>query len=281
MLPDFLIIGGMKCGSTSLLHYLRSHSDILLPIGIKNLAFYDERENWSEGLAWYESFFQNPNSKSQVVGEISTEYTKYPDTKNVAVNMASIVPDAKLIYLIRHPIERLQSHYIHMVGEGKENRCINKALEIFENNRYINYSRYHLQLEQFLPFYDAANILIVTSESLRKNRNATLTRVFDFVGVDSSYKTIPEVSLNTASERKKWNIFGLRLKKSQRYFNYYNYYRNKYPKLTGITDLALCSSIKVDKISEKTKNKLTVLFKNDIENLQEKFDVNLSHWKAL
>ncbi|RRJ82534.1 sulfotransferase family protein [Aestuariirhabdus litorea] len=277
MLPDFVVIGGMKCGSTSLLRYLNYHPDIILPRNIKNLEFFDEKENWNKGLNWYESFFPKEKNKGQVFGEVSTEYTKHPDTNNVAKNLAKTIPNAKLIYVIRHPYKRLISHYIHQVGAGLEQRKINTILRNIDN-MYVRYSLYGYQLEQYLDFFSPSKILVLTSEELRRDKDKALSRIFRFIGVDESFKVGNNVSLNTSAERKKWNSIGRLIRRSSRNYNAYCYYKNKYPRSMRIADLLLCSAVNVDSLSKESKEKISPLFIEDIKKIEDTFGLDLSGW---
>jgi len=230
MRPDFVVIGGMKCGSTSLWKYLSMHPGITLPEKRKNLEFFDPRDNWEKGIVWYESFFHAKNDKHQVFGEVSTEYSKYPLSTGVAKNMHSVIPNAKIIYIVRDPIERIKLQYIHSIGNASEKRDFELAVCDLPN-QYINISCYFLQIEQYLAYYKKENILIILSEELKINPEKTLKKIFTFIGVDNSFIINQKVTINTSSERRKWNYVGRKIRKSKKYFGYYNYYKFKYPKL--------------------------------------------------
>ena len=107
--PNLVIIGAMKAGTTSLHYYLNLHPEISMS-KVKEPAFFIEERNWRKGIKRYSSLFTNQTS---VVGEASTEYTKYPHFKEVPAKMHSTIPEAKLIYLVRDPIVRILSEYMH------------------------------------------------------------------------------------------------------------------------------------------------------------------------
>src|SRR5919108_5987197 len=109
MLPNLIIIGAQKCGTSALHHYLGLHPDIFMSHE-KELNFFMQRKNWDKGRAWYESMFP---CNATVRGEASPGYTDYPTEPRVAERMHSLIPDAKLIYIVRHPIERMISQYVH------------------------------------------------------------------------------------------------------------------------------------------------------------------------
>jgi hypothetical protein len=152
----------------------------------KELHFFSFDRNWAAGLEWYSKQFDR---RALMRGESSPSYTKFPHVPNVPERMAAVLPDAKLIYVVRHPIERAISHYFHVKEGGRDDRSLNVALSEFENNQYLNTSKYHMQLERYLPYYPLSQILVVKSEDLRLSREATLRRVFRFLEVDEWYRS--------------------------------------------------------------------------------------------
>ena len=177
MLPTFLVIGAMKAGTTSLWEYLGSHPDVFMAEE-KELNFFSGQ--WSRGLEWYESHFEAAQG-FKAIGEISPSYAMvhyFPAPERIA----SVIPDAKLIYVLRDPIERMVSAYLHWVAEGREQRPIDQAFQ--EDLNYLHMSRYAYQLEQFLEHFPRERILLVLSERLRDARSATMDEIFRFIGVD-------------------------------------------------------------------------------------------------
>ena len=210
-LPNTIIIGAMKCGTTSLHDYLSYHPSISMSRR-KETNFFVHHQNWSKGLGWYRSHF--PEAKA-VVGESSPNYARYPVFPGVAERMHRVVPDAKLIMCVRDPIKRMVSHYIHSYSLGRENRPLETAFRQRENNPYLLCSSYFYQLEQYLRFYDPEQIKLVVLEELDQNPAAALTEVFGFLGVDPSYhderflsasKKMPAASTRRRSPLKSWII---------------------------------------------------------------------------
>jgi hypothetical protein len=183
MLPNLIIIGAMKCGTTSLHYYLSLHPQIFMSAE-KELKYFLQERNWPKGLAWYESQFP---VEAPVRGEASPSYTFYPMFDGVPKRMHSVIPDAKLIYVVRDPIERLISQYRHDLAEGKTSAPIEEAILPLDSSMYVARSKYAVQLERFLEYYPLSQILIFTQEELKARRRATLQRVFRFLGVDESF----------------------------------------------------------------------------------------------
>jgi hypothetical protein len=183
-LPTFVVVGAMKAGTTSLYHYLRPHPQVFMP-KIKELDFFADGMNWGRGLDWYRHQFATAPREAVALGEASTVYTKFPRYDGVAERMAKVVPDVRLIYVVRHPIDRIRSHYEHRVASGAETAPMEDA--VFENPIYIDYSRYALQVEQYLEHFPREQLLIVSSEELRHHRESTMRRVYGFLAVDPDY----------------------------------------------------------------------------------------------
>jgi hypothetical protein len=197
-LPDFFVIGAMKAGTTSLYRYLSAHPQVFLPAETKEPAFF--ARNWRRGEGWYRSLFAGVGDAA-AVGEASTSYTKYPTITTVPARMAEVVPGARMIYLLRHPIERMRSHYAWLVMHGTETRPIDVA--VLEEPAYVAVSSYAMQVERFHPHFGLDRFLLITSEDLRAERERTLRRAFEFLGVDPGFR-VPDVEreFNRTSGRR-------------------------------------------------------------------------------
>lgn len=176
-IPNLFVIGAMKCGTTTLHDYLSLHPGI----GMSN----PKEVNWCAGensarsLDWYLSHF---DSRCSVRGESSQNYTKrhVPVYSGAATRMAALSPGARLIYIVRDPIERYRSHIAeNFVGESSEWLSWNR-----ENDHYFKTGLYHWQLEPFLIHYSIDRLLVVELEELAANPLGVMNEVFDFLGVD-------------------------------------------------------------------------------------------------
>ena len=180
-LPNFLLIGAMKAGTTSMYHYLGEHPQVFMP-AFKALEFFAGGVQWDRGVEWYSRHFAPAPADAVALGEASNVYTKYPRYPGVPSRIAEYIPDARLIYVVRDPIERIRSHYETRLFEGSEEASLGEAVE--SNPIYLDYSRYALQIEQYLEHFRREQLLLATSESLRADRAATMRRVYEFLGVD-------------------------------------------------------------------------------------------------
>lgn len=208
-LPNLVIIGGMKCGTTSLHLYLDQHPDIGMSRP-KEIHYFLER-NAHRSVAWYESHF---DASAPIRGEASPGYTKYPQRPGVPERMHRLIPDAKLIYILRDPVERTVSQYLHEYLRHAEDRPVEEALSTFHDNPYVNPSRYHMQLQQYLAYYSRDQILVLATEDLRDDPQETLRRVTDFIG--AAPFTFDVVSkANVAERRGRTNHVGRVLEASR------------------------------------------------------------------
>jgi hypothetical protein len=189
----------MKAGTTSLWRYLESHPDIFVARD-KEPNFFTTNGNWHLGLDWYESLFAGVAGE-RAIGEASTAYSKHPKFSGAAERIAKHLPNARLIYVMRHPLERMVSHYNHMASKGMERRPIDDAL--LEDPHYLQVSRYAAQMEQYLRFFPREQLHLVTTESLRDDRVAAIQAVYRFLGVDHQWQDpIFEVAYHrTAAKR--------------------------------------------------------------------------------
>src|SRR5438309_7032494 len=191
-LPTFFIIGAAKAGTTSLHHYLDQHPEIQMS-AIKEPHFFAGPEN---GLPFppervadrgaYERLF---DPRFAVRGEASPSYTNFPRRSGVPERIKELVPDAKLIYLVRDPIERTLSHYQHAVAAGRETRSLQEALRgLADPNCYLAcHSLYGRQLELYLRCFPGDDVRVVDQAELLRDRGATLRELFGFLGVDEAF----------------------------------------------------------------------------------------------
>ena len=197
MLPDFVIVGGQKCGTTSLANQIATHPEIVFS-DPKEVHFFSWDKHWERGIQWYESLFEGAEG-AKAVGEGSTTYTMYPTVRDVPTRMARVLPDARLIYLVRHPVDRLISHYMHEWYESLVGDDLEEALE--KRPRLIAYSRYHYQIEQFLPHFPPERWLVLVFEEFVAEPAAAQRKVYEFLGVDPNFVS-PDVSAKNVTETK-------------------------------------------------------------------------------
>lgn len=198
LLPTFLVIGAMKAGTTSLHEYLSRHPDVFVP-EVKEPHFF--AANWDRGIDWYQSLFE-PGRDVAARGESSTGYAKYPAEPDVPARLKKLVPDARFVYIVREPIARIRSHYLHNVLTERETRSVEDAL--LSDPKYVDCSRYAFQIEQYLAEFPREQVLVVRTDALEARLTETVERVLDFIGVDSSrLPALSPVRANETAQRRR------------------------------------------------------------------------------
>jgi hypothetical protein len=194
-LPNLVVIGAMKCGTTAVHANLDRHPDIAMATG-KELNFFFGPDTpppgvapgewwrhgqWHRGVSWYCGHF-DPTAK--VRGETSPGYTD-PSHPAVAGRMREVLPDARLVYLVRDPVARAASQWAHHVRDGTEPRPIGAAL-LDPASQYLARSRYVARVRPFLEAFPG-RLLVVVQERLLADPRGQLHRIFEHVGADPDY----------------------------------------------------------------------------------------------
>jgi Sulfotransferase domain len=212
-LPNLLVIGAIKCGTTSLHRYLGLHPEIFMSEA-KELMFFDD-PGWVEKLDQYATFF---DGAARVRGEASGNYAYHPLVPGVPERIRAAVPAAKLIYLVGDPVERAVSHYVEECERHRETRPFEDALGDLEDpyNRYVACGRYATQLDRYTRLFPREQVLVIDQADLLTHRRETLGRVFRFLGVDEHFVSpqFEELS-NTRDTKRRWSALGWSLRHSR------------------------------------------------------------------
>ncbi|HEX3276144.1 MAG TPA: sulfotransferase domain-containing protein [Gemmatimonadales bacterium] len=199
--PSVLVIGAQRSGTTSLFNYLAQHPDVRVPLG-KEIHYFDL--HYDRGLAWYRGRF--PYSRQLQRGALTLDASPYYLLHPLAPERAAqLLPQVKLIALLRNPVERAVSHYQHEVRGGREPLSLPDALEAeaertageeerlarepgyysFPHHRYTYQRRgiYLDQLQRWLRHYDRSRLLIMQSERLFRDPVGATAVVHDFLGL--------------------------------------------------------------------------------------------------
>jgi hypothetical protein len=196
--PDFIIIGAMKCATSTLHEQLAQQPGFFMSTP-KEPNYFSDDHIYDRGPEWYSSLFLGA-APSDICGESSTHYTKLPTYPETLSRMRSALPDLKLIYVIRNPIDRLVSQYIHEQTERTIDGPIEQALGIYP--RLIDYSRYEMQIAPFIDEYGPEQILISSAERLSERPQEELERICRFLGYHGNPRWVEEKArVNVSKER--------------------------------------------------------------------------------
>lgn len=207
MLPSFFVIGAGQSGTTSLHRYLGLHPEVHVS-DPKEPNFFCRAEDgpWPFGRIGdrkdYEALFEVPEPHR---GDCSPSYSQHPIRPGVPERIAELVPEARFVYLVRDPVERILAHYVHDVSSVGESRPFERALGDLDDpaNPYVAGSSYGTQLERYLGVFESERILVADSHELRLNREGTMRRIYGFLGADPEF-TSPGFSeeLNVGSQKR-------------------------------------------------------------------------------
>lgn len=203
-LPDFVILGAMKCGTSTLHEQLALRSGVFMSTP-KEPNFFSDDAQWARGLDWYRALFDGARP-DQLCGESSTHYTKLPTHPRAAERLHAHVPEARLVYVMRDPLSRIVSQYQHEWSQREVEPGFVRALERHE--RFVAYSEYARQLEPYLAAWGTERVLPLAFERMLAHPDDVLREVCAFLGDPS-----PEpVAWNTELEAQ--NVSSERLRKS-------------------------------------------------------------------
>ncbi len=178
-LPDFLVIGAMKCATTTL-HEQLAHQPGICMSHEKEPNFFSDDSQYARGLDWYRSLFRDARP-DDLCGESSTHYTKLPTHPAAVARIADALPRVKLIYVMRHPIERLVSHYRHERTVARIGRDVGFEVAIQQVPELIEYGRYAYQLAPYLETFGPGRILPVFLRRLIDQPQAEIERIGRFL----------------------------------------------------------------------------------------------------
>jgi hypothetical protein len=200
-IPDFIIAGAMKCGTTSMHHILNSHPHIFIPrseihfFDLDDLIqhpdfFFFNGQRWHypsfrkknmEYWDWYHAFFAGANGE-QLLGEDSTCYLA---SEVAPERIAKVGKGIKIIIMLRDPADRAYSHYWHLVRTGRATLSFEETIQIEPASVLIR-SLYEKQVRNYLRFIPRERIYFVIFEEFIRNIAATTRKVCDFIGVDGN-----------------------------------------------------------------------------------------------
>ena len=286
MKVDFFIVGAPKAGTTSLYHYLDEHPQVVMS-SQKEPDYFSDKAIHEQGMYYvknrvntldnYESLFVQ--KESVVYGESSVSYLFYD---NVAEDIKKYNPNAKIIIMLRNPIERAFSHYLMdyrlgLINDSFENiitkKSKHKNAHLFYQ-QYIEVSKYSNQIQRYVDFFEMENILFIDYENFKKNVSKTVDQVYDFLNISTEF---------AADVNTKYNAFTMPKNKGIRLIYSFVFLRKT---LIFLFPLYLLKSIRVllfkadekPEILNETRSQLRIIFNEDIKKLEEVLGKDYSKW---
>ncbi|KKN60585.1 hypothetical protein LCGC14_0530250 [marine sediment metagenome] len=198
--PDFVIIGGMKCGTTVLWHNLNKHPGINMcknwedpKIASTEIRFWNNgapHKTWNKGIDWYKGLFIG-----DCCGEKSANYIEEPMTMK---RMAKHMPDVKLVLNVRNPVDRAYSEY------QMHHRKLSKPFDmsLARQRGYLCRGSYYLQImNSVMKFFPKKSLYIVIQERMKEDTNRELNKLCDFLGVEHHDMVVKETTSEVATNR--------------------------------------------------------------------------------
>jgi len=290
MKVDFFIVGAPKAGTTSLYHYLNEHPEISMS-SQKEPDYFSDADIQNEGMYYgknridtikkYHSLFDD-NSESKLKGEGSVSYLFY---KNVPQKIKTYNPEAKIIIMLRDPIDRAFSHYLMdyrlgLVSDSFEDiidqKSVHKDAKLFYQ-QYIELSEYANQVKRYLDVFNEQDILFIEYEDLKMDVLGIVKKTYLFLGVNKVYE--PDVN-------KKHNTYTMPKNSVIRFIYSFVILRNIlsffFPKnLVNRIRAALFKNDKKPVLLDETRNRLKRFFTKDINALGEMLNKDFSRWTKL
>lgn len=296
-LPNFLVVGAAKAGTTSVYNYLKQHPEIYMSPLKEPFYFsfidakpsfkgpYDEKTNKEiiTNLSDYEKLFESVNWE-KAIGECSNSYLFF---RQSALNIKKTIPDCKIIMILRNPVERAYSHYLQSIMLGHENLSFkdaikNEQVRKKENWRwhyqYVAQSLYYEQVLQYYDIFGEQKIRVFLFEELKSDALKVMKNIFEFLEVDSSFK--PVIEIHNATGLPKNKIL-------HKFLSYDNWIKDitkpfTSSKLRGkIYNLILLKNYdykKKNKLDDELRKELNIVFKDDIMKLEKLINRDLSNW---
>jgi hypothetical protein len=288
-MPNFFIIGAMKSGTTALYYYLEQHPEVYMsPVKEPNFFCSQEQENAADAVAHIESYQHlfRAVSGQKAVGEASHCYLYDP---RAAAEIRRCVPEAKLIAVLRNPIDRAYSHFLHMVRTGTE-PLDNFAQALREEEAgadkertfqdYIGRGFYYSQLKRYFGTFDREQIRVYLYEDLSDAPTTTVQDAFRFLEVDDSF--VPDVSLRrNVSGNPKYKTLDRLLRGQNRVKHAVKIYlpaRLRWRLSRAFDELKTRNLVGPPPIQPEVRRRLSEVYREDILQLQELLHRDLSGW---
>lgn len=177
--PDFIVVGAMRSGTTTLYHMLRQHPEIGMS-RMKETDYFVRTMNYPLGPKWYRNQFPGD---FRIYGEVSPNYSKNDLFMGVPKRIADVAPKARIIFLARDPVKRFVSHYMFSWHMGLAQVTPDELLDSDNGRHMLQCSRYASQVRSYLEHFPREQVLLLDFDELKSDPQGLLNTVTDFLGV--------------------------------------------------------------------------------------------------
>ncbi len=286
ILPNFFIVGAPKAGTTSLYYYLKNHPEVFMS-PIKEPDFFSYKEIEAQNLYYkrkrvkdfkeYVGLFRGVKNE-KAIGEASVSYLFYPE---VPLKIKELIPDARIVIILRNPFERAYSHYLMDYKLGYINipfehvvfKKTNAKLADLYYQQYVELGFYYAQVKRYLDVFGKNKVLILFNEDLKNNPEQVMLTLFGFLKVKQDVN--PDMF-------KFYNAFGIPKNRVIKKLYSLDFLRNSIRKVVPRAYLEKMKKIFFDRkkpeLREGVKEYLKRIYKGDIEKLELLINKDLSMW---
>ncbi|HEX4954128.1 MAG TPA: sulfotransferase [Thermoanaerobaculia bacterium] len=278
-LPNLIVGGAQKSGTTTLHRLLESHPGVFFPARPQEIHFFDLDDRYARGLDWYAGHF-TAWAGQPVIAQTSPLYLYEPAA---AGRIAAALPAVRLIFVLRHPIERAASHYWHEVRYGWEPLSFEEALEreplrlqggqeARRHYSYLDRGRYAAQLRRYFDLFPAEQILVLTYDQLVADLPALGRRCAEFLGLAVEGWALPareDSFRHNRAQRPRFRIL-------QRWVRPV---RSALPALAWLVDRMNLVPARYPPVAPETRARLAELFAPEIEDLARLTGLDLAAWR--
>ncbi|WP_298845046.1 sulfotransferase [uncultured Roseobacter sp.] len=196
--PGFIIIGAMKCGTSTLQVQLAAQDGVFMT-DPKEPNYFSDDDIFAKGPDWYAALFAGAGA-GDLTGEASTHYTKLPTWPDTVARLHAAAPDVKLIYMIRNPVDRAVSQYIHEWSTERTSADITRAFA--DLPEITAYGQYGMQITPFAETFGREALMLTSLEQFRADPQAELARIGDFLGLASPPVFHPDQAQQNVSAQR-------------------------------------------------------------------------------
>jgi len=273
--PQFIICGAGKSGTSWLHVCLDEHPQVFVP-AIKELHYFSYY--FDRGASWYADHF-TPSKPDQISGECSPSYLWHPDAP---ARLHDALPDAKLLFILRNPIDRAYSHYcMHLAVDTVSDDVVQ---ELQPGSEYADIGLYYQHIQRFLSLFPEEQIRVWLHDDMKSDPRKLLAEVFEYIGVDSGFE--PSRAEKTFFQRKprkrfvglhRWMVRGVSSAmrqgpKSARFLN----------RLRSSQIVKAYHTLNAGKayppVPVSLRQQLSDYYRNDVKHLSAWLDRDLNHW---
>lgn len=268
-----IILGAMKCGTTSLFQYLSKHPEISPCQFKKEPNFFSFTEEWNKGIKFYDSLWEWQENVHQYALEASVSYTKSHIFPDVIDRMNRTKKTFKFIYIVRDPFDRIESHYSHASVDGWKLKDTSELVA----QHAIETTKYYSQIKPYLDVFGKENILILDFQTLKNHPEALMTKVFDFLRIPNNLSEENFESIfNKTSEKRIYRNSEISFIKLNDILSSWGI---KPPRVVKeIFKNLISTQVRRYELTDQQKEKIVLELHDDLKALRDKCGINLDGW---